>query len=346
MTRAEELFARIAQRGAAEIHSMITNKVVEELFLDYKRSATLLPSAKLADDDRKNLAKAISGFGNSDGGVIVWGVDCRNVHGEGDVPTGPVRISLPTNLKTLIDGAVGGLTVPSHAGVETVALVAEDGVEGFVVTLVRAGIHMPYAGAVKGADNYFMRAGSSFLPVPHSLLAGMFGRRPQPVVRGTLASAPPQWDAGGSTVRLHFDLILRNEGRGMAKDLFALVQPTDGGRVHARKHHWDSDRWEVEYTTGWPWTLVARPGRLILPPGAHVSVCGLMYELYKPTQAGLSIEVTCGAEGCPSHSFAVRIQPDDISDLVSIATSKFDDFQKANVAIEKISSRIGLPLGF
>ncbi len=29
------------------------------------------------EDDRKTLAEALSGFANSDGGVIVWGVDCR-----------------------------------------------------------------------------------------------------------------------------------------------------------------------------------------------------------------------------------------------------------------------------
>jgi predicted HTH transcriptional regulator len=77
MGRAEQLFVRIREKGAAEIHGMIAAQFTEELFLDYKRSSTTLPSARLNDDDRKNLAKAISGFANSEGGVIVWGVDCR-----------------------------------------------------------------------------------------------------------------------------------------------------------------------------------------------------------------------------------------------------------------------------
>ena len=34
--RAEELFERIKQRGAAQVHDMISAQVVEELFLDYK----------------------------------------------------------------------------------------------------------------------------------------------------------------------------------------------------------------------------------------------------------------------------------------------------------------------
>src|SRR4051812_37170917 len=46
----------------------------EDLHLDFKR---LDPGNDLARNGRKNLAIAISGFSNSDGGLIVWGVDCR-----------------------------------------------------------------------------------------------------------------------------------------------------------------------------------------------------------------------------------------------------------------------------
>ncbi len=92
MGRAEELFKRIQDNGAAEVHRMISAELVEELYLDYKRSSTTLPAAKLSDEDRKNLAKAIAGFANSEGGVIVWGVDCRQT-AQGDVPTKPVLIN-------------------------------------------------------------------------------------------------------------------------------------------------------------------------------------------------------------------------------------------------------------
>jgi hypothetical protein len=135
MERAEELFVRIKEGGAAEIHAMIKAWVVEELFLDYKQSSTPLPGAKLSDDDKKNLAKAIAGFGNSEGGVVVWGVDCRHT-GDGDVPTKPVPISSPLALKTLFDGVIGGLTLPAHSGVQNVVVLNSPGADGFVVTHV------------------------------------------------------------------------------------------------------------------------------------------------------------------------------------------------------------------
>ncbi len=33
----------------------------------------------MTDDDRKNLGKALSGFANSDGGIVIWGIgECKD----------------------------------------------------------------------------------------------------------------------------------------------------------------------------------------------------------------------------------------------------------------------------
>jgi hypothetical protein len=137
--RAEELFNRIRNGDASEIHRMIGTPVVEELFLDYKRSSTPLPGAKLSDEDRKNFANGISGFANSEGDVIIWGVDCRQTK-HGDVPTKAVPITHPVALKTLFENALGGLTLPAHASVENIAMSNTD---GFVITYVPADCMSP-----------------------------------------------------------------------------------------------------------------------------------------------------------------------------------------------------------
>ena len=85
MGRAEDLFKRLSDGGETEIDRLIVDRQSEELFLDFKRSADDGRGNRLHDNDRTNLAKAISGFGNSEGGVIVWGVDCRNQDNRGDV---------------------------------------------------------------------------------------------------------------------------------------------------------------------------------------------------------------------------------------------------------------------
>jgi predicted HTH transcriptional regulator len=77
--------ARIATAGEGAIDQLIADRQSEELFLDFKRSSDNGAGARLSDADRGNLAKAISGFGNSEGGVIIWGVDCRPNQVVGDV---------------------------------------------------------------------------------------------------------------------------------------------------------------------------------------------------------------------------------------------------------------------
>ena len=69
MGRAEDLFKRLSDGGETEIDRLIVDRQSEELFLDFKQSADDGKGNKLHDNDRTNLAKAISGFGNSEGGL-------------------------------------------------------------------------------------------------------------------------------------------------------------------------------------------------------------------------------------------------------------------------------------
>jgi len=173
MSRAEDLFHRLVSGGESEVLDFIAQPVSEELFLDYKRSASNGAGTALPNRDRANLAKAISGFGNSEGGVIIWGVDCRSDPEAGDVPTGPVKIENPARFKTWLDQATSGLTVPPHTGVRHHAIV-----EGFVVTLIPGGLHTPYQ--TTGDMSYYIRVGSNFAKAPHAVLAWISTERNRP----------------------------------------------------------------------------------------------------------------------------------------------------------------------
>jgi Putative DNA-binding domain len=224
MARAEELFLRIKQGGAAEIERMIQDKVVEELFLDYKRAATSTPFRTLDPSDRKNLAKAIAGFANSEGGIIVWGVDCKPNPPYGDVPLDrPVPIADPNAFKSLLEGAITGVTLPSHPNVDNLVLLIEKQTGGFVVTYIPPGLNVPYRTLVD-KEEYYIRAGSSFHPTPHAVLAGLFGRAPHPQLELAVLFRSPQATAGGFPVKLTFPIAAINVGRGIAEDLFFLAE--------------------------------------------------------------------------------------------------------------------------
>lgn len=56
------------------VESFVMDKQEESLQLEFK---TLLGPTLTSRDDKENFAKALSGFANSDGGVVVWGVNAR-----------------------------------------------------------------------------------------------------------------------------------------------------------------------------------------------------------------------------------------------------------------------------
>jgi hypothetical protein len=134
---------------------------------------------RLHDNDRWNLAKAISGFANSEGGVIVWRVDCRDTSGSGDVASAKVPIQNPKRFVSWLEGVVSGYTVPAHPLVRHTAVESSPGL-GFAVSHIPKS-YLALHQCLKPLQ-YYIRAGSDFVPTPHAVLEGLFGRRPQPFV--------------------------------------------------------------------------------------------------------------------------------------------------------------------
>src|SRR5438105_2235610 len=58
---------------SVDVIAFVKEQRREDLMLDFK----LAPAAFANRDDRKTLTVAVSGFANSSGGLIVWGVDAR-----------------------------------------------------------------------------------------------------------------------------------------------------------------------------------------------------------------------------------------------------------------------------
>jgi hypothetical protein len=108
---------------------------VKNLFLDFKRSANNGTGGRLHDRDRKNLAKALSGFGNSAGGVIVWGRLSRSPH-VGDLAATKFPVEDPKRFVSRLEGAIPGCTIPSHADARYIRIATPDSNAGFVVTYV------------------------------------------------------------------------------------------------------------------------------------------------------------------------------------------------------------------
>ena len=104
MSRAEDIFEKLIYFGEDAIDEFILNRQTEELVMDFKQAASDGKSMRsLHPNDRRNLAKAISAFGNSEGGVLVWGVECAKDVEVGDVVLKNISFSAYSNYKNTRD---------------------------------------------------------------------------------------------------------------------------------------------------------------------------------------------------------------------------------------------------
>lgn len=68
-----ELFDRIVSTGWAAVDHLRVEG--ESLHLEFKEKSTPDGIARLGDDNKANYAKTLSAFANSDGGILIWGIE-------------------------------------------------------------------------------------------------------------------------------------------------------------------------------------------------------------------------------------------------------------------------------
>lgn len=302
MGRAEDIFNKICSEGEAAVDELILTRQAEELFLDFKRSADSTGS-KLHDVDRKNLAKAISGFGNSEGGVIIWGIDCSRADDHADVAHAKYPIQNVKRFVSWLEGAISGCTIPPHTTVQNRAIITNQDY-GFVITLIPKSNHAPHQVALHGKyqHNYYIRAGSNFERTPHGVLAGMFGRRPQPHVFHNYIVGHAELING--KIRFDVGLMIRNEGPGIARDLFMnlLMKSVPGINCDTSIAPTAHDSWTYQQSFGMHFSTISKDG-VRVPPESYVQPCVITLEIAPPFTTKLEIDGICGCDQSPSYKF-------------------------------------------
>jgi hypothetical protein len=312
MDRAEDLFNRIVAGGETAIDELIASRQSEELFLDFKRSSDNGSGRRLSDVDRKNLAKSISGFGNSEGGVVVWGIDCsRNADGA-DVASLKVPLSDARRFVSWLEGSVSGSTVPPHSRVRSAPVARLGSEEGFAVTYIPKSNEAPHQ--MVGKLQYYIRAGSGFAPTPHGVLAGMFGRRPPPHVFHVFLVERASVE--GNTISFSICLMLRNQEPSIATDLFATISftatPGPGSKIGFELAA--GGEWTGYYTFGTHIACISKP-TVRLPPEAHLQCVILRVNLTPPFQAGIRAKAVVGAGNSPPYRFELKADKDEVESL-------------------------------
>jgi len=333
MDRCREIYDRIVTQGKSAIEGFIADRRAEELFLDFKRSSNNGSEPRLSDNDRRNLAKAISGFGNSEGGVIVWGVDCSSDKDGADVAKAIVALENPKRFVSLIQGAISGCSVPPHSGVENHVIEIEGG-KGFVVTLIPKSNSAPHQ--MLPNKQYYIRSGSDFVPTPHDVLAGMFGRRPQPHVFHHFLLSVPKLE--GDTLIVTFGVAVHNQGPGIASDVFliCLLQELPGPNCTMQFDPPDRTNWTGGWEFGRQISLISAPGYR-LPPGANAQPLVVHLHLAPPFEHDLKISGSVGSGQSQKYEFLIENRANNIEQQYSnflrvFKTNSFKENQKHEIA--------------
>jgi hypothetical protein len=205
----EVLRIRFAAIDAAELDAMKARAEPEGLHLDFKR---MEPSGEPSSHDKDNLAEALAGFANSDGGIVLWGVNTKDANGKEQH-----RFS---SLVPLHDGRLARKRLTELTGDSTsppVSGVAHDIVQvegGYVVkTLIPASDAAPHR-TQGGKGQYFRRAADRFRYMEHYEIADMFGRRARPRLDFWHTDLSLK---AGSKELVEFVVGVVNTGRGMAR---------------------------------------------------------------------------------------------------------------------------------
>ncbi len=206
--------------GGWEYFQSLPGQRFEEHFhLDFKLLAGI--PGDLRKDDKRNLSIGLSGFGNSDGGLLVWGVDAKPDSEGIDRVVGVKPIPHIKRFLSELKSLTPRYVAPPMERVQQVGVTNPDDPDhGYVITAVPRSEATPHMATGPGLSRYYRRAGTEFLMMHHVEVADMFGRRPQPRIEleigkrvGVVATAGGRIAEGLISLKW----VLKNTGTGIAR---------------------------------------------------------------------------------------------------------------------------------
>ncbi len=172
-------------------------------------------SVPFSAQDQNHLAEALSGFANSDGGVLIYGLVAKG--GNRSTPDVITNVKLVENLHGLQAEAlslVGQLVEPPVPGVRIeIRPIDRLPDSGFLLIYVPAS---EMAHRSRKDREFYRRHGTGFYRMEYFEIAEIFGRRRRPIL--SVSAKFRQFSvSGGITYGARLVISLANEGRGIAK---------------------------------------------------------------------------------------------------------------------------------
>lgn len=211
------IFARLQEEGWAYVDHLINEESPETLHLEGKQKRNA-DRAALSKKDKQNLGKALSGFANSEGGVLIWGLVAER-RDDTDVicdakPIGELDLFLAKLRERSIDQVN-----PPVPGVEFHAMKRNSNADqGLVAMLIPQSSLAPHMCIAKNDHRFYDRSGDRFLKMERYRVGDLFGRRPRPKVEIEVEwSAQSYLESGKKVIKVRLDFSLKVTGNAVVE---------------------------------------------------------------------------------------------------------------------------------
>lgn len=215
---ARALFQQFTGEGALKRLKDLKGIGHENYRLDFKTMKTN-KKGNLADSDKKVYAIALSGFANSGGGVIVWGVLCKPAIGAGrDVVQEFFPIEKVADIKYDLHRLEPTMTDPAISGILHEIIIDPPGSKsGYIATFIPQIDGFPIMAIGEDTHRFYHRTSHSFTHMSHWMLASRFSKMPEPELI-------LDWRIAGNLAgKRYIDVMICNSGRKIAKDVGVVL---------------------------------------------------------------------------------------------------------------------------
>ena len=260
------------------IGRFVDDRQEEGLSLDFKTGADLTTGSA-----KKNLAEILSGFSNSAGGVVIWGVATAKDRASGrDVASELKPIANVARFATQLAEHTPTVLTPTNDGVLHRHFARADHT-GFALTFVPespVGPHM----ALAGHDRYFKRTDDRCYRMQHFDVADMFGRRQRPALKVSyhLSGGVSVQGHQGTKRRVRIQIVLSNQGRASAVAPFiqlAGASPFRVERAGASSRAHGEAQFEIVPDGTQSMAFIAGAG-VLLHPKANIPIAEVLGEFW------------------------------------------------------------------
>jgi len=268
-----DLFEKIRDGGEKEIKALEEGRAEEDLRLDFKQKASP-DRIGFNADDKRIFAKALSGFSNSDGGLLVFGIDCREGKDGVDCVQGLDPIAGIDKFASDARGMVSSLLSPANDGIEVIAVNCDDRLGyGYLLVWAPKSDSRPHQSRAAGEFKYYRRTGRDFVAMEHYEVEDMMMRRSAPNLEIKFIVETGYSNNLGDAEMLLLKICLLNAGRVSAKHSYLQI----GGAKGADYIYSDSAHTTRSIEEGWE-TFVVND-HFIIHPGMTRTMATCRIEL-------------------------------------------------------------------